>query len=187
LPHSAGAVVFISEEVNTTPTPEDFSVCFDNSCKSITQLSLKPEQWQAIHQLFLPNAKNAEEERSNIGHAIARMEQFIGKMTGTSHDRGKNKSPDDPRHRGMDCIDESTNTTNYLYMMQEAGLIQWHQLKEPVTRGFFFFGWPHTTAVIEEKAGATDWAIDSWFHDNGVKPEIIPLTQWRSGWRPEKK
>ncbi len=185
LPLSARAVVFISEEINTTPTPENFSVCFDHSCKSIAQLSLNRHQWQSIHQLFLPQAKTAVEEREYIGRAIARMEQVVGEMTGTSHDKGENKSTDDRRNHQMDCIDESTNTTNYIYMMQEAGLLQWHRLKEPVTRGFFFFGWPHTTAVIEEKSNATNWAIDSWFHDNGIKPEIIPLSQWKSGWRPK--
>jgi hypothetical protein len=187
LPYSTHAVVFISEEINTTPTPENFSVCFDLSCKSIAQLSLNQNQWQSIRQLFLPRANTAVKEREHIGRAIARMEQLVGKMTNTSHDKGENESTDDPRDHQMDCIDESTNTTNYIYMMQEAGLLQWHHIKEPVTRGFFFFGWPHTTAVIEEKASATNWAIDSWFHDNGIKPEIIPLPQWKSGWHPETK
>jgi hypothetical protein len=26
---------------------------------------------------------------------------------------------------------------------------------------------------------------DSCFHDNGVAPEILPLEQWKQGWRPD--
>ncbi|MCW8890369.1 MAG: hypothetical protein OQL20_06910, partial [Sedimenticola sp.] len=95
-----------------------------------------------------------------------------------------NESPSDPSGHRMDCIDESTNTTNYLYMIQQAGALRWHHLKEPVTRGFFFFGWPHTTAVIQQQDTKTEWAVDSWFHDNGIAPEIIPLKQWAAGWNP---
>ncbi|MCP3866933.1 MAG: hypothetical protein GY703_02315 [Gammaproteobacteria bacterium] len=85
----------------------------------------------------------------------------------------------------MDCIDESTNTTNYLAMMQKDRLLKWHRLEDRSTRGFFIFGMPHTTAVINDRSTGLMWAVDSWFHDNGVPPEILPLDQWRGGWEPE--
>lgn len=185
-PFHASAVVFVSNEINTTPSPDNFSICFDNSCKTITQLSLKEGQWMKINELFHPEAKTPAEERAKIGRAIALLETFIGEMTGTDQDKGLNEPPDTPVGHRMDCIDESTNSTTYLYLLQEAGLLHWHRLRDPVTRGFFFFGWPHTTAVIAEINEKTEWAIDSWFHDNGEVPEIIPLSLWKSGWHPEK-
>ena len=151
------------------------------------QLSLKQSQWQKIRQFFHPAAKTPDEEREKIGSAIAQLEQFIGKMTGTNNDKGANESSSDPRDRRMDCIDESTNSTSYLFMMQQDGLLKWHRLEDPVTRGFFFFGWPHTTAVIQALDNQSRWAVDSWFHDNGIAPEIIPLKQWKDGWSPSRE
>ncbi|MCW8945285.1 MAG: hypothetical protein OQL27_10965 [Sedimenticola sp.] len=174
----------MSDEINTKPNHQNFSICFDTGCNTITQLSLQPDQWQTVLGIFKPAATNASEERIKIGQAIAQLEKYIGEMTGTHHDKGRNKLPDEPVGHPMDCIDESTNTTTYLYMIQQAGVLKWHQLKDPVTRGFFFFGWPHTTAVIQQQDNRTEWAVDSWFHDNGVTPEIVPLPQWESGWNP---
>mgnify|MGYP006950043666 CR=1 FL=1 len=51
--------------------------------------------------------------------------------------------------------------------------------------GFIIFGWPHTTAVVEEVASGERWAVDSWFHDNGVAPEILELPRWKAGWSPD--
>ncbi|WP_052761063.1 hypothetical protein [Sedimenticola thiotaurini] len=181
---NAAAVVFVSDQVNTSPTPDNFSICFDNSCQSIRQLTLTKQQWQEIRNLFHPAPSSAAGERTIIGKAVARLEQIIGPLTGTSNDRGRNERTGNPLDRSMDCIDESTNTTTYLYMLQKQGLLKWHRLKDPVTRGFFLFGWPHTTAVIEQQEGNRLWAVDAWFHDNGLPPEIVPLEQWRDGWSP---
>lgn len=181
---TANAAVFVSPEINTTPTPDNFSICYGNSCRTVSQLALPNSEWQNIRAIFLPAATSAEQEREMISIAVARLEQLIGAMTGTSQDRGRNESSAGLPDRRMDCIDESTNTTTYLYMLQQAGLLHWHQLRDPVTRGFFFFGWPHTTAVIEAQDARRLWAVDSWFHDNGQPPEIVPLDQWRQGWSP---
>ncbi|WP_260293836.1 hypothetical protein [Sedimenticola hydrogenitrophicus] len=182
---SASAVVFVSPEINTTPTPDNFSICFDNSCQSIRQLALPDHRWHEIRDIFRAGAHSPEEERRLIGQAVARLERIIGGMTGTANDKGANETSDNPLDHRMDCIDESTNTTSYLYLLQQDGLLRWHRLRDPVTRGFFFFGWPHTTAVIEAREERRLWAVDSWFHDNGIAPEILPLEQWKQGWRPD--
>jgi hypothetical protein len=181
---TSSAAVFVSPEINTTPTPENFSICYGNSCRSISQLALPDSEWRHIQAIFLPAATSAAKEREMISTAVARLEQLIGAMTGTGHDRGRNESSSNPLDHRMDCIDESTNTTTYLYMLQQGGLLHWHRLRDPATRGFFFFGWPHTTAVIEAQNDRRLWAVDSWFHDNGEPPEILPLEQWRQGWSP---
>jgi len=87
----------------------------------------------------------------------------------------------------MDCIDESSNTTTYMAMMQKDGLLRWHRVVDTKTRGYFIFGWPHTTAVIKEKKTGRSWAVDSWFYDNGIPPAILPIAKWSDGWEPEQK
>ena len=113
------------------------------------------------------------------------MEKIIGKKTNTTDDRGGNLEGVFAESNQMDCIDESSNSTTYLALMQRDNLLKWHTVQPTKTRGFFIFGMPHTTAVIKENQTGEKWAVDSWFYDNGVEPVIIPISQWSDGWRPE--
>jgi hypothetical protein len=79
----------------------------------------------------------------------------------------------------MDCVDESTNTTTYLTMLLKDGLLKWHNVEDRATRGFFIFGWPHTTAVIRDTVTGQLYVVDSWFLDNGQPPYIQKLEDWR--------
>ena len=186
----AGAIDILDHENNPPwidkPKPKQFSVCFNHSCKETANIGISPADWQRVHALFKQLPKSPKEERKRIGDAVALMEQVVGPITNTSNDKAYN-------FRGMmaggnqqDCIDESTNSTTYLTMMEQDGLLRFHKVKSTSTRGWFIMGHPHTTAVIRDNKSGIDYAVDSWFHDNGVKPEIIPLKLWFTGWDPEK-
>jgi hypothetical protein len=84
----------------------------------------------------------------------------------------------------MDCIDESTNTTTYLRMLTNSGLLKHHTVMDRATRFGLFAGAPHTTAVISENGSDRDFAVDSWFLDNGQAPAIVRMQEWKSGWEP---
>jgi len=183
----AQARTFVSDAVNLNPSPEDFSVCYDHTCKTVQQISITPKQWQTVKQTFNPPAKTAELERQQIARAIALMEPLVGPLTGTLNDKGYNLAGLSTSGRQMDCIDESTNTTTYLTMLSQANKLKWHRVEDPVTRGFFIFGWPHTTAVIYASSTKKHWAVDSWFYDNGKKPAIVPMNLWKDGWEPNSK
>ncbi len=168
-----------------TPSPQQFSVCYQYTCKQISELSLNPTQWEEIRTIFQLAAASSEEERQLIATAVARMEEIVGEKIDTSNDKGGNLTGLEIDGNKMDCIDESTNTTTYIRMMQRDGLLRWHQVENRKTRGFLLFGgWPHTTAVISEKESKKRWAVDSWFFDNGVPPAILPLEKWSDGWKP---
>ena len=113
------------------------------------------------------------------------MEVLVGGKIDTSNEKGGNLQGLSSGGNQFDCIDESTNTTTYLTMMEQDGLLRWHKVEERKTRNLFFIGgWPHTTAVISEKESGQRWAVDSWFYDNGVPPAVLPLEQWSNGWKP---
>jgi hypothetical protein len=83
-------------------------------------------------------------------------------------------------HGQMDCLDETANTTSLLLVLQERGLLTYHVVEHPESRGFFFDGrYPHFTAVIAEKRTGAEWAVDPWRKAPGQRPEILPLDQWR--------
>ncbi len=176
---------FVRSDIVTDPTPGNFSVCHGGSCTLVTQAGLDAEQWSQIAAGFEASARDAHGERTRIAVAIARFETIVGVIADTSDDRAENQRGANWRSQ-MDCIDESTNSTTYLRILARAGLLKWHRVEARVTRGFFLFGWPHTTAVVSELQSGAKWAVDSWFHANGKPPEIVPLELWKTGWRPAK-
>lgn len=174
--------VFVSPEVITEPTPSAFSVCYDRSCTRVDRLALEPEQWEAVRVHFDPPPADAAAERAAAAAAVAEMERIVGPLTGTDGDLAENDGTTSAY--AMDCIDESTNTTSYLRIFEAAGLLRFHSVGDRVTRGWFVLGWPHTTAVLQERGGGGDWAVDSWFHANGELPELVPIEVWRAHWHP---
>ncbi len=166
------------------PTPEAFSVCYEHSCKEVAEVGLSPAQWQAVRQIFDSPAADAAAERELIRQAVAYLESVVSPLVGAAGDRGGNLAGLISGGSQMDCVDESTNTTTYLALIEREGLLQWHRVAGLSTRGFIIFGWPHTTAVIEQREDGARWAVDSWFHDNGVAPEVLPIAQWKKGWSP---
>ncbi|MCC7486134.1 MAG: hypothetical protein IT529_14265 [Burkholderiales bacterium] len=179
------ADVFVHEDIIVDPSPSRLSVCHGFSCTIVTQVDLTPAQWAEVSAPLAAARSGPEAERAQIALAIARFEQVVGTIAGTAGDMPENRPGSDWRAQ-MDCIDESTNTTTYLRILQRAGLLRWHRVVDRVTRGFFLFGMPHTTAVVSENAGGRRWAVDSWFYANGEPPVIVPLETWRQvRWRPE--
>lgn len=179
----ARADVFVRADIITEPAPAHFSVCHNHSCETVQTVSLNPAQWRQVRRLFEPPSADARGERARIARAVAMLETMVGKMTGTSRDRG-GTFPGLGRSGQMDCIDESTNTTVYLTMLRRSALLQWHTVEDRVNRGFFLFGWPHTSAAIRETKTNRVYVVDSWFEDNGKPPHILPLKTWKRGWRP---
>lgn len=165
---------------------DQFAHCRGYGCKFIDQVSLNKKQWRRVTSPFAREAKNATQERKQIAQSIALFEQEIGKMTGTADDQyGTFMQLGEYQ---LDCIDESTNTTIYLNLLEKRGLMKFHATSSPEVRVPLIHSgrWPHQTATIIETATNERFAVDSWFHDNGVAPEIMPIKTWKDGWNPEE-
>lgn len=169
--------------IEPLPSQHALPVCSGYGCRIVDTVSVSDVEWRAVRALFEPRAHGAAEERRQIARAIALIERFVGPKTDTAHDKG-GTFPGLFQDGQMDCIDESTNTTLYLRLLAADGLMRWHDVGPDATRGYFLFGWPHTTATLHEKSSGAAYAVDSWFFDNGAEPVIIPLEQWRDGWNP---
>jgi len=165
------------------PTIQNFSICHGHSCNKFAFLSLSSEQWQSIKTLFIPAAKNAQQEREHIKQALALFEKFTGKQAGTHKDKALNNVGYGLNGQ-LDCIDEATNSTVYLRLLYNEGLLHFHQQASRTSRGGLLS--PHNTATIIETNSNIRYAVDSWFYDNGEQPVIIPIEQWKSGWKPTK-
>jgi len=168
------------------PTISSFPICYKHTCEVVETQSMTPSEWKQIHNIFTPPPSDPESERILIKKAVAHLEKLIGKKVNASNDKGGNFAGMFEDGNQMDCIDESSNTTTYLALMQKDKLLKWHQVQPTKTRGFFIFGMPHTTAVIKENQSNRMWAVDSWFYDNGIEPEVLPISKWSDGWSPKQ-
>jgi hypothetical protein len=157
-------------------------VCHDFGCAARTPVQLGPGDIADVRRV-LAGSPSAPAERAAVGRAIALMERKVGPVAGTSRDRG-GLDPLAPEKGQQDCIDESTNTTQYLVLFDALGLLRFHQPTDPSSRGFLFdLRYPHQTAVMVERATGRAWVVDSWPRANGELPDIMPLDQWRNAER----
>ena len=153
-----------------------FIHCYDFGCKSNQEIYYSKQQWVAIKKLFNAEDLTPDQEKQAIRKAIAMMESFSGEIVGTSLDKGGNY-PGYEIIKQMDCIDESTNTFQYLNALKYFDLLKWHKVEPKKRRTRWFFD--HWTAVISENSTNQNFAVDSWYRDNGEPPYIQLLEDWQ--------
>lgn len=177
------ALADVSRIFHQTPQLTQFEVCQGGGCAVISSTSLTALEWGAVSGIFNNPAKNAEDERKKIAQAIGVLEDQVGRKVGTSADRAG--TFDNANYSGQqDCNDEAINSTTYMRLLKQRGLMPLHEIEDIRTRNFFFTGWPHSTAVIREIKTGERYAVDSWFYDNGHAAAIVPFSLWKSGYMP---
>lgn len=154
----------------------DFVHCFDFGCKSTSEITYSETHWRQVHAVFASGINGPDQEKQAIRRAIALMESISGELAGTYLDRAGNY-PGYDLARQMDCIDESTNTFQYLLALERLQLLKWHRVDLKQRRIVWFL--THWTATIAEIDSGKRFAVDSWYRDNGEMPYIQPLEDWR--------
>lgn len=171
---------FLAEYNISRPKPTAITYCSQHGCLKRDELSLSEVDWNKIKRIMSRAAKTPSEERQNISKSVAAYEKIAGAAFGTSADRGRTGLDNSKQ---LDCIDESLNTTSLLLLLQDEQLINWHSIEGTVGRGGAF-DWPHFATSLREKTSGEIYVVDSWFRDNGVAADILPLAKWKSGWNP---
>lgn len=162
--------------------PHEFTTqsCRGYGCRIIDTVTIKPRDWKYITEPIRTKPVSAAQERERLRWVLGRFESVVGAMTGTSEDwPGTYLNIGDYQ---QDCADESVNTTLYMLMLQDHGLLRYHIVGRPGGR----FP-PHLTGVLVEIATGRPWALDSWFHYNGVRAEVLPLDEWVNRWHPPQE
>lgn len=155
-------------------------VCFDFGCKSRADVNLPLTEWEEVAGWFIPEAQSPVEERDQIRNAIGWMEVLIGRHTPTHKDLAFDlPKQDDVSHLfpgQQDCIDESVNTTVYLRLLEQSGLLKHHIVIEEAYRQAIFD--QHWAGQIKEKVSGERYVVDSWFQPNGYLPVIQASKEW---------
>lgn len=155
-------------------------ISFGNSHARQDDFPVTPAQWAEIDARFSrPPPATPADERAAIAWYIARMERLSGDLLPTRGDLPRNEGSTVPGG-AMDCLDESTNTTTYLMLAQQRGLLRFHRVLRPAVR-FLRVVAAHNTAVVEELPAGQRWAVDSWYGRNGEQPIVETLEDWYAG------
>lgn len=178
---------YLTKRGLTQPTADSFQTCRAYGCQAIDTITPTEDEWKSIDKLFMPKAKSAKAERKKIALAIAAFEDIVGSKNGTSEDIWGTFQK--TGHKQQDCVDESTNTSIYLTVLNHRGHIHFHDIQAPTSRVPIMnpVSWPHQGAVITDKETQEHFVVDSWFHNNGAPAEIIPIETWKDGWKPQER
>ena len=175
---------YLQQKGLSPPVPDNIPHCRGYGCKYIDHAALTAADWAEISRAFA-GVTDAESERAALKPALALFEQKVGRLTGTEEDRGGTYVKLGARQH--DCVDESVNTTVYLSLLEQKGLLRFHDIALPASRLPLLTGrlGPHQTAVVADRETGERYAVDTWFHDNGAPAEVAPMDEWFFGWRPE--
>ena len=177
---------FIQENIQANPTPNNLHICESARCRTTKTISLHDEEWVKIRTLFKAKIVTSQQERNVIAQSIAQLETIAGKHSEIWRDKKKNHGQIVSTEviGQLDCNAETVNTNNFLRLLERANLFRFHNTVSPRYRGFTRFKAPHFTATIKDQKSNELFAIDSWFHNNGEKPEVVDIQSWLGGYAP---
>jgi hypothetical protein len=172
----------------TAPQGNRVTVCHAYTCKEQDPYTFSQKDLNEIAAL-MKRTKRADtpyEERRAVAYAIASMEVKVGRKLGIKDIAGMQFTASGDASQ-QDCVDEATNTTSYLLVLQSNGLIKHHTVggtmsKENLARGLATLNpvkyWPHWTAVLTETKTGQKYAVDSWLFPNGENPAVVKVEDW---------
>ena len=167
----------------TAPRGNTVYVCHAYGCQMKTRFRFTDADIAELHTLMDATRKDDSpfEERRAVAYAIGWMERRVGDVIGTKDDRAGMDFMGSGDPTQQDCVDESTNTTSYMMVLQANGLLRHHTVARPFAKDQLWrgvAGWTHWTAVLEETASSQRWAVDSWIYANGENPAIVEVENW---------
>jgi hypothetical protein len=170
------------------PQGDMVEVCHAYTCRMKTTFYFHKADIEQIAQL-MRKTKKADtpfEERRAVAYAIGLIERIVGVRLGIDDRAGMDfRGSGDPTQE--DCVDEATNTTSFMLVLQAHGLLKYHTVQIPFSKGDLLKAtlegdpvkyWPHWTAVLEETKTGQRYAVDSWIYANGENPAVVKVEDW---------
>jgi len=175
-----GGATFLRDlSLSTEPSPV-VTICHGFNCALRHQFVLTPGRLASIRSQ-LGAARSAKDERKALAKVVAWFDRESGKVAGTVNRIAYASAATKSGPAQMDCIDLTANITELLRLLERNKLMKFHQVGEPVSRGFIIDGkQPHTTPVIVETANGGEWSVDSWTHAYGEAPDILAIAEWKN-------
>lgn len=131
------------------PKNNSVLVCSGYGCKFRQSYRFTPDLFNQVKSV-LDKSTDSASERENLIEALALVKKEVGLSTNTSND-----SPGEPfmgngRKDQMSNLDETANTTQYLYVLADNGYIRFHHINRPET-GSLYLGTVSSITDAETK------------------------------------
>jgi hypothetical protein len=169
----------ISEQGSAT-----LSVCYNWSCNNITRLQLSTDELAEVKRYMDACAGDRLFERlQRLRIGVWRMEVLVKQhIPELANDLAVNDQEYALNGR-TDCVDNATNTTTFLSILSDLGVLQgWavgkSSVRDRLTKDV------HWTATVIDEGNGRQWAVDSWFRPHGHLPFVSPLSDWAAGRKP---
>jgi hypothetical protein len=170
----------------SVPEPKGATVhvCHAYGCKMRTRFKFTEAdiaELGAIMAKWRTKADTPDDERRGVAYAIGWIERRVGDAIGTKDDRAGMDFTGSGDPTQQDCVDEATNTTSYMSVLANKGLLRHHTVAAPFAKENYLrgiAGWTHWTAVLVETRNKQRWAVDSWIYANGENPAIVEAEKW---------
>jgi hypothetical protein len=161
------------------PTAKSMTVCYGFVCRRREILDFTPGDRNALTQIMAAGRASAAAERAAVQKAVVWFDRRMGPVIGTS----KRVAKADFRHRddshNYDCWDTTRNTTSLLLVLQQWGLLRFHEVGNPHYRGnTLVLQTPHNTAVLLERATRVEWVVDMWTRGYAQPPDVMTVQKW---------
>lgn len=161
------------------PTPERIIVCHGFGCRYRSEVALSAADHAKLAQIMAGGKPSALAERQAVAGAWAWFDRRIAAEAGTRNHVAAAGAQYMFDANQFDCVDSSRNTTSLLLVLDQLGLLRFHEVDLPKSRGALIDGRPfHYTAVLRDKATGVAWAVDSWTRAYGQPAEVMPLARW---------
>lgn len=162
-------------------------VCYNWSCARTKELVYSQEDLSAATREMMQCSGNTLHERlQRIRIGVWQMENLARKyLPVLANDQAVNDQDRDFEGR-TDCVDNASNTTTFLQILDDLSAIAGWTVSDPQVRDGFSLSLVHWTAVVVDDRSGDRWAVDSWFRPHGHLPFLIPLSDWltgKKGWK----
>ncbi|WP_242467598.1 hypothetical protein [Thiocapsa imhoffii] len=161
-------------------------ICFNWSCARRQTMTFTPDDMALLKRhLALCPGTSLHDRLQHVRIAIWQMELLAQKYQPLlANDRAINDFEAGLEGR-MDCVDNASNTTNFLHILRDIGELAGWTVSPPKVRSRLNLTTVHWTAVMIDTETGHPWSIDSWFRPNGHLPMVMPLPSWiakKKGW-----
>ena len=152
------------------------NLCHGFGCRLESRVTFSPLEWATVALLLTPSDSQAE--RKQLKSVLGYLEYLAGRRSPIHRDLARNANPGGDGQ--LDCIDESTNATRFLQLLQARGLLRFHRVLDRAYRRSLVT--QHWAAQIEEVATGRRFVYDTWFKDNGRPPIMVSSERWHNLW-----
>ncbi|MEW6769704.1 MAG: hypothetical protein AB1342_16900 [Pseudomonadota bacterium] len=170
--------LYTSVSINP-PTAEEMTICYGFVCRRRATLDFTASDKVELTKILAAGKANAPAERAAVQKAVIWFDKRVGPMIGTTNRVANADIRSGAAAGNFDCWDSTRNTSSFLFVLQEWGLLKHHMVGNPRYRGnILAMQLPHNTAVLVENESKIEWVVDMWTTKYMQPPDVMLVETW---------